>query len=39
MGIEKMQPLVRESNYWTYMNADTEHAVKQYATYLEYQNT
>ena len=39
LSIEKMQLLMRESVYWTNMNADIEHTVKQCATCLEYQQT
>ena len=37
MSIEKMQLLVKA--YWTNMNADIEHIMKQCATCLEYQHT
>ena len=32
MGIEKICLLIRESVYWTNMNADTEQARKQFST-------
>ena len=39
MGIEKMHPFLRDSEFWVSINVDIECTVKQCATCLKYQKT